>query len=302
MGAGYQHTAEEEEETMPLTYKDGVLVNREIFMKAADENSDDGESDSESGSDSESSSDSSSEGESESGSQNGSEKSELEGEEDSENEEIASDVDQAALESMYDGPDDKDHSIKKKITKTDEMKQAAQELPFTFEAPSNYDEFLALIQTRSPEDQILIIKRLKVIYNPKISAENKQKIESLTRILYEHLLNIGCADFELLKSYQSHFIDLARTSVSFPKFYNSKLAKLQTTFSLKHKMPSSGHLVIFMDLASIYSTSDLHHSVIIPTTLFLCQVLEQAPMMTVTDVFSGLFICHILYLVSVILI
>lgn len=255
----------EQEDVKPLTYKDGVLVNNKIFMKQKEEDSSQEETrDSESESEDENSEEdeddeevNSEEEESEQEQLNVKAKSssdslepdfealtsDLDDEEEfSDGEELVDD--QAALEDLYE-EDDEDNEVEKpkkrrKISET--MKEAAKELPFTFEAPNSLNAFMDLIANRSSEDQIVIVKRLRVLYNAKLSSENKGKMEALTHILAERVVQLGSeqpVDIELISKYQEHYVELARQlPVGFAKWCRTKIGSTRDAFNKAMAYPS----------------------------------------------------------------
>ncbi|KAJ2997871.1 nucleolar complex protein 14 [Globomyces sp. JEL0801] len=297
-----------EEKVMPLTYKDGVLVNNEIFMKPKTEDSED-EEDGEESQDDEDSEDDSEESEDESDGeleQNGYVVEEIENESEHSNsqqdhsesddgdetlEPSFEDDDQKALEEMYDSKseDESEQESKQTSTKlkrklTDDMKIAQNEIPYTFTAPETYQDLLEIIQNHSTDNQAIILQRIRILFNPKLSAENKTKMNTIFTLLLQHWIELGnqsSLDMETIKLYGRHVDELAHIFPSvFAIWCRNKVVELRDSLN-------KGII--------IFSTSDLHHTVITPVMLLLGQILSQAPLRSFQDVVSGLFICNVLY-------
>jgi nucleolar protein 14 len=330
----WQQTVEDEEE-MPLTYKDGKLVNNKIFMKPAAGESDSEEYGSEEESDSDSGSGSGSE--EESGDESSSDKESAEktkskvakkeydvedlggnvaldsdqGSEssgsDSDDSDDSRDSEQRMLEEMATDSESEAEVEKPAKKKKKIVQEASASLPFTFEFPNNYEEFMDLIKDQSTENQLTIVKRLRILYSVKLAKENKEKMNRLMVILLKHtmdLSNSGSMDLEVIKGFTEHVIELCRQSPhAFAAWCQSRILFLRdrlnkNLLSGKKKtslFPSPGDLLLFKNLARIYSVSDLQHPVMTPVMLLLAQYLEQAPINVDLDVMSGLFICRIYY-------
>lgn len=320
---GYEGFSEEVE-AQPLTYKDGVLVNDEIFMKPKDESSSEEESGSEldgdvSGSETSGSAESVVDFNSEedvayienalkehSGSESGSQLSDI----------AADDNIQAAFEPYSDMEEEVEETLE--IPSDEEMIEeelkvrnaASEELPFTFEAPESYDDLLELLENRSTEDQITIIERIIILHNPKLGPEAREKLERFMDILLEHLETASFSipvDVKYIKSIETHCITLCR---QFPTqfayscrakltFLRDTLNKSLSSIKMKQSMPTLSELMFFKLLARVYSTSDLVHPVITPALLLMCQYLSQAQVITVQDAIAGLFLCDLVHEVTI---
>jgi nucleolar protein 14 len=56
------------------------------------------------------------------------------------------------------------------------MEQARKELPYTIKCPESHAEYAQLISERPLADQMTIIKRLRILYNPKLCPQNAPKL------------------------------------------------------------------------------------------------------------------------------
>ena len=291
-----------DEEEQPLTYKDGVLINDQIFMSAA----------ADSGSDSEDGSVSSSEG--------GSENDKTLDAEDS----IEADVIEAENGALYESAsesekgesdleiDDKEgiedfknaKSAGDEIIDDSETKIAKAELPFTFEAPQSYEEMLELFNGRKTSEHVVIVERLRVLNNAKLGPAQKANLESLMTYVVEHVGAIASSlpiDMEYVKQFETQSQILA---TQFPQRFaimcKAKLISFRNTFNraICHKkkqcMPNLGELLFFKLIHHTFPTSDLDHPVINPAFLLLGQYLGQGMYLSHQDILSGIFVCQLL--------
>lgn len=172
----------DEEETMPLTYKDGKLINQDITFsrKRKIKNEDDEEI--------------SDENESEDDNESINEKENSEEEIETDNEDILEEKIIEDNENELNDDEEKDElniitktnkkslihdeKIEKEIEqrRKELSEKAKNELGYVFTIPETHAKFLELIENRSIDDQMTIIKRIRILYNVKIHPQNKDKL------------------------------------------------------------------------------------------------------------------------------
>ncbi|KAI9103840.1 nucleolar protein 14 [Phlyctochytrium arcticum] len=289
---------DEADEEVALTYKDGVLTNDKIFMSGNVGNGDDSDDEeNESGSDDDDDDEDDAE----------------EDQDDDENEDLDREAKLARVQKiLQENDDDLDEEddidgLSRMQTAAISDTQAADELPYTFEAPATHAEYLTLIRNRSVSDQATILQRLRILFNPKLGAGNRQKLETLLCILFEHVEYICTTQsdqaIDTLNGISIHLIELAR---QFPtlaaetiiallkvahKRSNSLLARPKAGTS---SWPSTSTLALFKLVSRIFSTSDLVHPVVTPTYLLLTSYLSLCQIQTVQDAIMGLGLCEVL--------
>ena len=263
------------EEVMPLTYdKEGRLVNKEIFMKPKEDSSSSSSDDDDDGENGDSASDEESDEEEESDDATNDEESttkigslepefdssisssgddadndvELENS-DSSKDESDKDSDQAALEEMYEGnsaPSENEEEEqenkpkkRKRAEKEKIMLQASKELPYTFDAPTCFADFKELVKDRSLNEELVIVKRLLILYNVKLDGRNRLHMENLSCILMERVVELGNAKSdqeggEKLVKYREQAVQLGRLYPNaFAKWCKSEIQILRDSFNKK---------------------------------------------------------------------
>lgn len=56
-------------------------------------------------------------------------------------------------------------------------KGKSRELPYTFQCPSNHDEFVDTVEGIAEEDIPVVVKRIRALYHPSLAVENKTKLQ-----------------------------------------------------------------------------------------------------------------------------
>ncbi|KAI8906713.1 nucleolar protein 14, partial [Gorgonomyces haynaldii] len=285
----------EREQEMPLTYKDGVLVNKEIFFsRPAEASGSDSGSEEESGSEESDDSDE----ESEDGSEVAS------GDEESE-QESGDEEEAAALSGKKSTQPASDEESEEELSGEElSGEEGPAELPFTFDAPQTYEDLLQLFQDRTFEEHITIIERLRILNNHKLGPTQKQNLELLMTHLVEHMdtaaLDEEGVDMDYLRQLEHHTVELCTLfHERFATLSRAKIIMLRDNFNKSlakriNGLPHLGDLMFFKILVRVYSTSDLQHAVVTPLMLLMSQYLSQGLFETVQDIVTGLFLCQLL--------
>ena len=120
----------------------------------------------------------------------------------------------------------------------------------------------------------------------------------------EHVETVASQPFDVehLKQVEKHAVDLAKQFPDrFASLSKAKIILFRDAFNKsiaqnkKHSQPIFSELSFYRLLIQVYSTSDLKHPVITPAMLLMCQYLSQGAFYHVMDVFSGLYLCELLY-------
>uniref|UniRef100_A0A8C5BHR9 Nucleolar protein 14 n=1 Tax=Gadus morhua TaxID=8049 RepID=A0A8C5BHR9_GADMO len=142
-----------------------------------------------------------------------------------------------------------------------QQEAAKSELPYTFTAPENQGEFVALLKGHSPDHQCVILARTQKCNHPSLAVGNKLKLQKLFGFLLEYMGDLACSS-------PPELVCLC--------FFAS---------------PRLGQLVYLKVVALLFPTSDYRHPVTTPALLFICQSLSKCPVTSLQDVTSGLVLC-----------
>ncbi|KAJ1340508.1 hypothetical protein BSLG_004894 [Batrachochytrium salamandrivorans] len=238
------------EAKLPLTYKDGKLVNEKIFMSNGNAEYDSQEEDESETDDDTDNSDDSDDGDTD---------SDAESDEDDSDESVASneseadavkvckpktkraerdtslepdfeiidedDLDAGQYESNFDedaefsneddsnaDSSDNDSSSLKESDAPSRLDDDDQ-VPFTMNAPSSLDELLELIDGKSVTFKQTAIKRLRILNNVRLGPEYKKRLAALSAVLLEYrdyVTALVPSDIESLKALEGHTVELGR--------------------------------------------------------------------------------------------
>lgn len=313
----------------PLTYKNGKLVEGDIFMRkarpgkdiasmrgegGAEEDFEDEEGDEEDGSgdeeeeDSDEDGDEGSEGEEDEESEDG-EESES-GEEDSDEEDGASDLEDDADVLAGDGESDQGGSepeTEEERQRKEELREARRlaamkELPYVFPAPESYEDFEELVRGRSASDLDTLISRLRSLYHIKLHANNREKMMTAFGVLMDHLAICYAStpvDAESGEVVARHLKQLSQ-EMNEAAFVNAReyLEELNERLEeslLRAKTKSvldTADLARLQLIAQMFPTSDFRHPVTTPLQMIVYRYLDLKLLRNTRDMSVGLALCN----------
>ncbi|XP_022106736.1 nucleolar protein 14-like [Acanthaster planci] len=182
-------------------------------------------------------------------------------------------------------------------------KSAKEELPYTFKAPGNYEEFMDLVGGQSHSNQFLIVERIRTCHHPSLAKGNKDKLDTLLTILLRYfgdVVNLESVRMEFLDGLTKHIYELtAQSSLHAGQCMQALIADRHQQFEEEAERrgrgvyPGLDMLLYFKLVGALFSTSDFRHAVVTPAMLFMGQILSQCPVRTYRDVASGLFVCSL---------
>lgn len=194
--------------------------------------------------------------------------------------------------------------VEKKAAKSEDAAAAASELPYTFPCPTSLTHFLTIIEGIQLKDVPTVVHRIRALYHPKLSPQNKQKMQIFYPILLDYVFQISASESKFptasLNTLVRHIYamttqlgDHATSCVlGFLEAFEVELQKDLASGSTSG-FPTGDKLVFLRVLGQIYSTSDFQHQVITPAQLLMSQYLGQCQAATVKDVASGLMLCNL---------
>ncbi|KAJ3152193.1 nucleolar complex protein 14 [Geranomyces variabilis] len=306
----------EDAEEKPLVYKDGRLLNKEVFMRKKRKMDEDEIEEEQEEEDDESSEDDEDEDDEDDDDEDEDEASDIVGSE-NEDEWVVEDITDALGEDSK--SDDEPELAEEADLSVAAVKKsafvpkkrtvdpgAAKELPYTFKAPETHADFLELVKDRTVDEQSTIVQRIRALHHVKLGGDNRRKLERLLDVLLEHLSYLTSADqisvdLAAVNALSIPVIELAQ---QFPEqaaeHFLSRIAALQKKLGrdLEHPvrrnnaLPQLDVLITFKLIGRIFSTSDLVHPVAMPAMLLMAQYLSQCPLVDRRGALSGLLLCE----------
>ncbi|CAL8384955.1 unnamed protein product [Gadus morhua 'NCC'] len=182
-----------------------------------------------------------------------------------------------------------------------QQEAAKSELPYTFTAPENQGEFVALLKGHSPDHQCVILARTQKCNHPSLAVGNKLKLQKLFGFLLEYMGDLACSSPPELGTIDKLIPQLYDMGQMFPDTASKALrsALADASHGMEEDLEGSGRspfpsldmLVYLKVVALLFPTSDYRHPVTTPALLFICQSLSKCPVTSLQDVTSGLVLC-----------
>ncbi|KAE9381504.1 Nop14-like protein [Stipitochalara longipes BDJ] len=167
------------------------------------------------------------------------------------------------------------------------------DLAYKFNCPQSHDELLEITKSVNLLDLPTVVQRIRALYHPKLSSENKWKLEKFSVTLVDHISYVAnqdqCPPFVVLESIIRHIHSLAKTfPVEIANAFRRHLKDLDTTRALS---PTPGDLVLLTAIGTIFPTSDHFHQVVTPAILTMGRYLGLKIPQTLSDFATGAYIC-----------
>ncbi|KAF9450928.1 Nop14-like protein [Macrolepiota fuliginosa MF-IS2] len=182
---------------------------------------------------------------------------------------------------------------------------SAKELPYTFPAPENHEEFLGIVEDLEDKDIPVVVQRIRTLYHTSLAPDNKYKLQTLANIIIDHILFVVAPpkpQFSLVSSLLPHLAAIVKAyPIPAAQFFNEKLTLMHK--NLKRGLsrgaitteartwPGSSELTLLRIIGLIWPSSDLNHAVISPTRVLMGAYLGLSRVRSLGDIASGLFLC-----------
>ncbi|XP_042023391.1 nucleolar protein 14-like isoform X2 [Salvia splendens] len=194
----------------------------------------------------------------------------------------------------------------KTIVKEDVHKKG--ELPYTIEAPKNFEEFSALMKDLSDDQVLEAIRRIRTYNAIAVAAENRKKMQVFYGVLLQYFAVLACTKPLNLKLLNLLAKPLMEMSTEIPYFAaicaRQRLLRTRTLFCQDIKItgnncwPSLKTLFLMRLWSMIFPCSDFRHAVMTPAILLISEYLMRCPITSGRDIAIGSFLCSLLLSVS----
>ena len=165
------------------------------------------------------------------------------------------------------------------------------DLAYAYNCPQTHDEFLSVTKDVAAEDLPAIVQRIRALYHPKLSSENKVKLESFATVLVEQISYMACRTehppFTVLEALIRHIHSLAK---SFPESVGGAFrAHLKAIHEQQPDNLNPEDLIILTAIGSIFPTSDHYHQVVAPAMLCMARYLGNKVPTSLSDLATGTY-------------
>ena len=165
-------------------------------------------------------------------------------------------------------------------------------LAYTYPCPQTHDEFLEILKEILVTDTPLVVQRIRALYHPKLSSDNKAKLATFSCILVDHIYHLANQPlhppFSVLESLIRHAHSLAKSyPMEIAVTFRKHLASIQKERPIA---PTAGDLILFTAIGEVFPTSDHSHPVVTPANLSMGRYLSQKIPQTLADLATGTFL------------
>ncbi|KAF2221875.1 nucleolar protein 14 [Elsinoe ampelina] len=154
-------------------------------------------------------------------------------------------------------------------TTTDSGNATNSSVAYTYSCPRNHEELLNIFKTVNFDDVPTVIQRIRALYHPSLSADNKAKLSDFSRALVDHISYMGSNSqpLAIVENIIRHLHSLSRTfPLEIAEAFRAHLGVIHKTGDIK-----KGDLVILTAIGSIYPTSDHFHQVVTPAITLIAK-------------------------------
>lgn len=217
-----------------------------------------------------------------------------------------SDVKNSALQSDHEVSDDEDREfvqglLSKEDLGREELKsrtgvqETSTDPTTSVTCPQTHAEFIDMTRTIAVSSLPTVVQRIRALYQPKLSAENKAKLAVFSTVLIDHISYLANQPshppFDVLEALIRHTHSLAKT---YPEEIGRAFREhLKAMHEKRPLAPTSGDLVILTAISTIFSTSDHFHQVVTPAMLCMTRYIGQKIPQTLSDLATGTYIASL---------
>ena len=161
--------------------------------------------------------------------------------------------------------------------------------------PQSHAEFIDMTKTIAITNLPIVVQRIRALYQPKLSAENKTKLAVFSAVIIDHISYLANQPshppFDVLESLIRHTHSLAKTyPEEIGRAFREHLKEIQEKRPLA---PTSGDLIVLTAISTIFPTSDHFHQVVTPAMLSMTRYLGQKVPQTLSDLATGTYIASL---------
>jgi nucleolar protein 14 len=136
------------------------------------------------------------------------------------------------------------------------------------------------------------IQRIRALYHPKLSSENKEKLANFSVALIDHVSYLADQEqgtnFAVLESMIRHIHSFAKT---YPVQIANSFRRHLKELAHRPLSPTAGDLVLLTAIGTIFPTSDHFHQVVTPAILSMGRYLGLKIPHTLSDLATGTYFC-----------
>ncbi|KAF7272717.1 hypothetical protein GWI33_014529 [Rhynchophorus ferrugineus] len=187
----------------------------------------------------------------------------------------------------------------------EELEEAGNELPFTFNIPDSYESLMETFKDKSCNHQKVILERMIKCNHPSLAQGNKESLGVLFDYILQYLNDLFTdiesdksikQSFQIFKCLMPHIYNLAQLNPeNTHKSILEVIKEKHQEYRKKKKRRPGVEVLVFLKLVSLlFSTSDFRHRIVTPCFVFMEQMLKCCSVKSAADVSYGLFLCTLI--------
>ena len=174
----------------------------------------------------------------------------------------------------------------------DKSSSKSASTPYAYSCPQSHAEFLQILNGEDVNQTPIIIQRIRALYHPSLSPDNKEKLANFADVLVAHIAHLGQAKdtpFSVIENVIRHVHSMAK---SMPEAVGLAFrSALRGLAEERDSAFNAGDVVLFTAIATIFPTSDHFHAVVTPAMLIIARYLGQAATTSVVEMVIGMYCC-----------
>ncbi|RKF63848.1 putative nucleolar complex protein 14 [Erysiphe neolycopersici] len=172
-------------------------------------------------------------------------------------------------------------------------KNTSENLSYHFSCPQSHEEFLKITENLKVHDLPTVVRRIRVLYSPKLQSENKIKLGNFSVALVDHVSHLANQEvkppFKILEALIRHIHSLSKTfPIEIANSFRSHLKDLNLNRALS---PTAGDLILLTAIGVVFPTSDHFHQVVTPAMLSMTRYLGLKTPEYLNEYAIGSYLC-----------
>lgn len=170
------------------------------------------------------------------------------------------------------------------------LETQVSKLAYTYPCPQTHEELLDVLKGVTVTDTPTVVQRIRALYHPQLSAENKEKMADFCGVLVEHISYLAqqksAPPLAPIETLIRHLHSLSRTfALDVAKGFRGQLEKMLSSSTI-----NPGDLVILTAIGTIYPTSDHFHQVVTPAITIMARWLGLTTPQTPQELVMGAYV------------
>ncbi|URE12373.1 Nop14-like family [Musa troglodytarum] len=180
-----------------------------------------------------------------------------------------------------------------------------KELPYVIEAPKNLPELCSLLDSRSDDEVVEIINRIRAYNSIRLAAENRKKMQIFYGVLLQYFAVLATQsplNFKIINSLVKPLVEMSAETPYFAAICaRQRLIHIRTRFLEDIKNPGRScwptlkTLLLLRLWSLVFPCSDFRHVVMTPALLLMCEYLMRCPINSGQDAACGSFLCSLVF-------